>query len=133
MVRPSSPKAIGREPPSSRFIIITQQEDPARTDRDLITLVDAGGRHLGAVDHDKLGIGRSLDPKSPLLPAYPAVHRPDSFAVQEHVAGSARPEQDGMIARQLDELDTALTVVYFQGGHAILSVVRCGPASTQCG
>ena len=43
------------------------------------------------------------------------------LALQDHVARRARPEQDGMIARQLDELDASLTVVYFQGGHAAAS------------
>jgi hypothetical protein len=105
-----------------QIIVIPQQEDPATTNGDLVALANARRGHFGAVYDDKLGIRRRLDPKSALLPPDPAMHRPDSLAIQEHVARSACPEQNGMVTPELDELDPALTVVYFQGRHAYLSV-----------
>ena len=51
-------------------------------------------------------------------PANAPVDRPDELALKHHVAGRAGAEQDRMIARELDELNAALTVVYFECGHA---------------
>jgi hypothetical protein len=99
-------------------VVVAEQKDPGRSDLDLISLVEAAGRHLGAVQLDKLGIWRSLNPVSTLLPANPAVHRPDSVTLQDDIAGRARPEQDRMIAREFDELNTSCSVMYFQCCHA---------------
>jgi hypothetical protein len=99
-----------------RFVqvfVVAQEEDPATTHGDLVTLADARRGHLDAIHKHILGIRRRLDPISPLFPPDPAVHRPDVVAVKHYIAGSARPKQDGMVTPKLNELNPALPVVYF--------------------
>ena len=71
-----------------------------------------------AVDHHELRVGRGLHPVPAFLPANPPVHGRDPLAGKGNVAGCTRAEEEGMIARQLDELYASLIVVNFQGGHA---------------
>ena len=109
--RPPEGDGLGR-------LVEAKHEEPARADGHLVALVEARRRHLVAVDHHVLGVGRGLDLEPPLLPANPPVHRPDPLAGQDDVARRARAEEDGVVARQLDELHASLTVVNFEGGHA---------------
>ena len=44
--------------------------------------------------------------------------RPYQLALKEDVARRARPEQDRMVALELEKLDAAFFIVDFQGGHA---------------
>src|SRR5271157_271734 len=104
--------------PGLERLVQAEQEQPAATDGHLVALVQAGPRHLVAVDHDVLGIGRGLDPVPSFLPADPPLHGGNACAGEDDIAGDARAEKHGVVARQLDELNPPLAVVNFQGGHA---------------
>src|SRR5262249_33445538 len=99
-------------------LIGAEQKETTATDVHLVALMKARRGHLVTVDHDILGIGRGLDPEASLLPADSSVDGGDSLPLLEDVAGWARAEEHGVIARQVDELNAALTVVDFQCGHA---------------
>src|SRR5262245_41384710 len=82
--------------------------------------MEARRGHLVTVNQDVLCIRRGLDPVASLFPANSSMDRGDPLAFQDDVAGRARAKEHGMIARQVDELNAALSVVDFQSGHTKL-------------